>query len=213
MNAKVFSQSYSELQSINTGHPLPYVDVVRALTADLGPAIEPGTLMKRATDNQASAGVHQTVIDGGAAGNHTVTGILATDELISVIHVEGDGTQLTGAADLTDEFSISADDEIDNTGGTATTNGVLIVTYNRPRAVSGDYEPWIQGTDDVAEIAGVFASPQAVDTDTDEAGLIRVFGPVRKDKLVSWTAANGSTTADPSDAALAQLEAMGIYAM
>ncbi len=79
---------------------------------------------------QQLQGLKQTVIAGGAAGNHTVTGIATTDHLIGVNHLVGDGTQLTGAANnLTSEFTISAANTIDNTGGTATTNGVLIVTY------------------------------------------------------------------------------------
>ena len=79
--------------------------------------------------NRLGSQVEQTVVDGGAAGDHTVTGITTSDTLISVLHVEGDGTQLTGAADLTSEFSITGADTINNTGGTASTNGVLIVTY------------------------------------------------------------------------------------
>jgi len=35
---------------------------------------------------------------------------------------------------------------------------------------------------------------------------VLVFGPVVQSELVSWTAANGSTTAEPSDAALGALE-------
>ena len=69
------------------------------------------------------------VIDGGAAGDHTVTGIATADQIVSVVHLVGDGTQLTGAAALTSEFSITATNTINNAGGTATTNGKLIVTY------------------------------------------------------------------------------------
>jgi hypothetical protein len=67
----------------------------------------------------------QALIAGGAAGAHTVTGIEANDELVSVLHYS------TGAAlaDLTSEFSITADDTIDNTGGTATTGDQLWVTW------------------------------------------------------------------------------------
>lgn len=74
-------------------------------------------------------GIKQTVIDGGAAGNHTLTGIATEDHLISVVHIEGSGTALTGAADLTAEFSITAADTINNTGGTSSADGVLVVLY------------------------------------------------------------------------------------
>lgn len=70
------------------------------------------------------------IITGGAAGAHTVTGIAVGDQLLSVIHLIGSGTALTGGEDLTSEFTITAADTIDNTGGTASTNGKLIVIYN-----------------------------------------------------------------------------------
>ena len=79
---------------------------------------------------QQLRGIKQTVIDGGAAGDHTLTGISVDDDhLISVVHIEGDGTQLTGGADLTAEFTITDDDTINNAGGTSSANGVLLVTY------------------------------------------------------------------------------------
>lgn len=89
----------------------------------------------------------QTSVAGGAAGAHTVTGIATTDTLVSVIHI--DATDASEAvADVTAEFSISAADTIDNTGGTNTTGGFLLVTYQNPKtriigyadvsAISGD---------------------------------------------------------------------------
>ncbi len=68
--------------------------------------------------------ISQALIAGGAAGNHTVTGIATTDTLISVIH------NTAGAlVDLTSEFTIDSADTIDNVGGTNTTNDDLLVTY------------------------------------------------------------------------------------
>lgn len=64
------------------------------------------------------------LIDGGAAGNHTVTGIALGDQLLHVLHNTA-GT----LADLTSEFSISAADTIANAGGTATTSDQLLVVY------------------------------------------------------------------------------------
>lgn len=66
--------------------------------------------------------LRQTIIDGGAAGPLTVTGIKTSDQLVAVLDV-------TNTADLTDEFTVSAADTIDNTDGTATTGASLIVTY------------------------------------------------------------------------------------
>lgn len=65
-------------------------------------------------------------IDGGAAGDHTVTGIATDDELIAVMH-ETPGTSF---ADLTSEFSISAADTINNDTGTDTSSDKLWVFYN-----------------------------------------------------------------------------------
>lgn len=62
------------------------------------------------------------VVDGGAAGDITVTGIKTTDALKSVIN-------LTDAEDLSDEFEITDDDTINNDGGTATTDDDLLVIY------------------------------------------------------------------------------------
>ena len=86
-------------------------------------------------DQQLETGVvprmRQFPIAGGAAGDLTITGIKVGDFLASVV-----GFILTEAApngltilDLTSEFSITADDTINNTGGTASTAGMLFVTY------------------------------------------------------------------------------------
>lgn len=68
------------------------------------------------------SGFSSTRIDGGAAGTHTVTGIVTTDYLVAVIHVN------TGNV-YTSEFTISGANEIDNTGGTDTTGDFLIVIW------------------------------------------------------------------------------------
>lgn len=73
--------------------------------------------------------VTQAVIAGGAAGAHTVTGIKTRDTLVSVLRAVGGGVDVTDVTDLTSEFSITAANTIDNTGGTATTGDKLIVTY------------------------------------------------------------------------------------
>lgn len=81
--------------------------------------------------------VRITPVAGGAAGNLTLTGIRdGFDRILSVIHLTltlTDGTPnvtlLWAMADLTSEFSIAADDTIDNTGGTATTTDLLLVMW------------------------------------------------------------------------------------
>ncbi len=75
-------------------------------------------------DSEKRAGLKSDVIAGGAAGNHTVTGIKLTDTLASVIH------NTAGVlVDLTSEFSISAADTIENAGGTDTSGDQLMVLY------------------------------------------------------------------------------------
>lgn len=65
------------------------------------------------------------LVAGGAAGNHTVTGIATADTLVMVLHYTTSAT----LADLTSEFTISATNTINNTGGTATTGDQLVVFY------------------------------------------------------------------------------------
>jgi hypothetical protein len=61
------------------------------------------------------------VVDGAAAGAVAVVGIRPFDQLLLVV-------DLTALLDLTTEFSISDEDEIDNAGGTSTdTNRVLVL--------------------------------------------------------------------------------------
>lgn len=64
------------------------------------------------------------IATGGAAGAIVVTGITPSDRLAFVLN-------LTDAVDLTSEFTISDDDEIDNAGGTATTGDSLWVGWWR----------------------------------------------------------------------------------
>ena len=71
----------------------------------------------------------KAVVAGGAAGNFTVTGIQTADELLLVLHVAGAGSDVTDIEDLTSEFSITAANTINNTGGTASTGGKLLVLY------------------------------------------------------------------------------------
>ena len=68
--------------------------------------------------------IENVAIVGGAAGDLTVTGITTADRLVSVIN-------LTDGVDLTSEFTISADDTINNTGGTSSAADQVQVTYEK----------------------------------------------------------------------------------
>lgn len=77
------------------------------------------------------AALVQTVIAGGAAGNHTVTGIATTDTLVSVIRLDATDASEAYAND-TAEYTISAANTINNTSGTSSAGGALLVTYRKP---------------------------------------------------------------------------------
>lgn len=78
--------------------------------------------------------VRQSLVDGGAAGEIAVAGIKKGDQLVAVIESADSSAALT---DRTSEFVancdpgqiITKDGVIDNTGGTATTNDDLLVTW------------------------------------------------------------------------------------
>lgn len=118
--------------------------------ADVGSAVY-------VSDNQTitlTQGEGQEVIDiigGGTAGDHTVTGIQAEDELVSVIHETSAGFQV----DLTSEFTVASDNTINNDAGTDTSSDSLIVTYRKksPAAV-GYITEFISATEAFVFIPG-----------------------------------------------------------
>lgn len=72
--------------------------------------------------------VKTAVAAGAAAGNITVTGIKTRDQLVSVLFL--DATDASEAvANRTAEFTITAANTINNTGGTTSAGGFLIITY------------------------------------------------------------------------------------
>lgn len=73
----------------------------------------------------------EVVVAGASAGDVTVTGINAGDELVSVLFYTGSGTDVTEVVDLTSEFSITADDTINNATGTDTSGGDLKVLWRK----------------------------------------------------------------------------------
>lgn len=72
------------------------------------------------------------VIVGAAAGNLTAPGITTADAIDSVIQYVGAGTAVTDIVDLTAEFTITADDTINNAAGTDTTDSKLVVNWHGP---------------------------------------------------------------------------------
>lgn len=72
------------------------------------------------------AGAVKVGIAGAAAGNHTVTGILTTNTLVAVVHVD-DTTH--ASTDKTAEYTISASDTINNTSGTTSVGSHVVVVY------------------------------------------------------------------------------------
>lgn len=88
-----------------------------------------------------------TLVDGGAAGAFTVTGIATADRLAFVGLFETKASIAT-LSDLTAEFTITGANTIDNTGGTATTNDQLMVVWEdadagvNTTAITGIPVPW-----------------------------------------------------------------------
>ena len=74
-----------------------------------------------------ASALKRTLINGGTAGSHTVTGMAVGDELISVDHISTAASVAT-IADLTSEFTVAAG-AVDNTGGTDTTNDQLYIIW------------------------------------------------------------------------------------
>jgi len=73
------------------------------------------------------------LIAGGAAGDHTITGIEVGDELISIEYLISVTilavSVIASDNNLTSQFTISADNTINNTGGTNTSAGILRVMW------------------------------------------------------------------------------------
>lgn len=125
----------------SSGDKVP-VDVSGTALVEAGGTIAAGQYVQSDADGKAVAAsasaIKTAVIAGGSAGALTVNGIATTDRLISVVRLNRDSTAANITADaLTSEFTISAANTIDNTGGTATTGDVLVVTYESARPVKG----------------------------------------------------------------------------
>lgn len=73
--------------------------------------------------------LRQAVLTGGAAGDFTISGITLADTLIGVTRFIGAGVAVTDVTDLTAEFTITAENTINNGGGTNTTGSKLLVLW------------------------------------------------------------------------------------
>lgn len=130
--------------SVASGEPFDVIksgiaDVVYGGTVAVGDRLTSDSAGK-AVSAEAMFSSKNAVISGGAAGNHTVTGITTADLLLSVLYYPISGGNVTSVSDLTSEFTISALDTINNTGGTATTGGKLEVRYRSKVSIIGSAE-------------------------------------------------------------------------
>lgn len=123
-----------------------------------------GTLVTRLS------GVKTIVVAGGAAGALTATGVATADRLVSVIHHDAT-TPIP--VDLTSEFTISDTDEIDNTGGTATSADYLVVTFE----VQDQY---VYGVT-VAPVKVATNNTSGLATATDIDVTVATFGQLNRD--------------------------------
>lgn len=72
-----------------------------------------------------AADITTRVVAGAAAGDLTVTGIQLYDKIMSVQRIDAAG------ANLVAEFTITADDKINNTGGTSTAGQTVLVMWHK----------------------------------------------------------------------------------
>ena len=115
-------------------------DRINALTAGSGGVGPPGPAGPAGPAGAAGAPgtpgsdatVQGTLVAGGAAGNFTVAGIAVTDLLVLILYYAGAGVAVTDVLDLTSEFTITGANTINNSGGTDTTGGKLVVLWSAP---------------------------------------------------------------------------------
>ena len=110
-------------------------------------------------------------ITGGAAGDHTVTGIATTNRLVSVYN-ETDTVELVG------EFEITGADTINNAGGTATTADTLTVKYE-----TGDLLPMVA----IIPIADVANVTQGTNDENAPQGIWLPRAYIQGPTGIGWT--------------------------
>lgn len=158
------------------GGTVTYNTADRNLTTsvELGSFATYDTTHSRSGVNQGAVhGASQkAVITGGGAGNFTCPGILTTDSILEVLRLNAGST----VTDLTSEFTITANDTINNTGGTSSTGAQLIVLWGRQFLPNGTIATagafWGSGT---VTVQGL---PSTTSSASVGAGLIRFTGGV-----------------------------------
>lgn len=71
---------------------------------------------------------------GAAAGAVTVAGVKAADKILLVESLAFAAGVPSAVVDLTSEFTVTADNTVNNTGGTTTANMFVAVTVARTKA-------------------------------------------------------------------------------
>lgn len=89
--------------------------------ADVAPNSITGSML-------AGGFLNVTLVAGGSAGDHTVTGIATGDEIVFVGHFST-AAAIATLADITSEFTVTAADTINNVGESDTTNDQLMVIW------------------------------------------------------------------------------------
>jgi hypothetical protein len=114
------------------------IDILGVVRIEAGGAVSAGARVGSDSVGRAvvvTPGTLKTAtIAGGAAGDFTVTGIAASDELVAVWEQDGTSKLLV---DRTAEFSITAANTINNTGGTALTGDNVIVAWRQIKPIGG----------------------------------------------------------------------------
>jgi hypothetical protein len=119
------------------------LDIHRAgiVEVEYGGNVTRGQPLTANSDGKAIAATAKSLVHflatGGAAGDITVTGITTADRLVAVLNEDATSGKVT---DLTSEFTITAADTINNTGGTATTSNKLNVLFQRAVNIIGRAE-------------------------------------------------------------------------
>lgn len=124
-----------------TGEVLP-VDVVGTAVVEAGGNIAAGAPVQAGTNGVAVAATASAlvsrVIAGGAAGNLTVANITTSDRLVCVMRLDRDATAANiNIENLTNQFTVTDANTINNTDGTNTTGDSLLVIWERPNPVRG----------------------------------------------------------------------------
>lgn len=88
--------------------------------------------MARKTVFPNGLNVKEAVVGGGSAGDHTLDtsyGLASDDVLGQVYYIELSGVLVKATGDVTDEFSITGANTLNNTGGTDLSGTIVHVKF------------------------------------------------------------------------------------